>query len=121
MQKSFIIIGINSPEESLVFYRDILGFNLEKRVHPADMVELLWMKNENDMILELVHRKDLPPVKNGNSHVTLAFQVDNPEEKKELLNQKSVPFEIMMLPIGVEVIRLKDPNGVSISILPHLD
>jgi len=119
MQKSFITIGVNSIEESLPFYRDILDFVLERRVTPAENIELAWLKNENGLIVELVHRSgsDIPKVDNSDSFITLTFQVDDLDSKITILDSHNISYESFTLPNGSDVKRFRDPNGTAVSFM----
>jgi len=119
MQKCFITIGVNSIDESLSFYCDILSFDLERRVAPAEGIELAWLKNENGLVVELVHRSgsNIPRVDNSDSFITLTFQTDALDSKIELLDRLNISYESFTLPNGSDVKRFRDPNGTAVSFM----
>ncbi len=115
--KSFITIGINSVDESIHFYTEVLGFKVESRVKPTDFVELIWLKNENSLIVELVKNDRMPPPDRSQSSVTLTFQFENLKDKVETLNNFNIEYNYYQLPNGLNVYKFKDPDGVSIAFM----
>ncbi len=117
MQKSFITIMTNTLEDSTTFYCDILGFEVQHIMTPAEDIKLIWLKNENDMIIELAYIAQGGAGDNSGASITLTFQVEDLESKRQLLIINDVPYQTHSLPNGSTVHRFSDPNGTAISFM----
>ncbi len=121
MQKSFITILTNSPERSLAFYCEILGFKLQHRIKPSEAIELIWLKNENDMVVELVYNPQMGEIDNTGASITLTFQVDDLENRRQLLLDHHMTYHTHMLPNGSTVHKFRDPNGTAIAFMGKME
>lgn len=117
-----IAINTNDIDESIAFYRDILGF---QEVHTADMGSciLTYMKVSEDAYIELFDiggNTDRNPVpENHEGIIHIAFDVDGLLDWESLLKKRRVNFvmEVTEMPqIQKRALLIKDPNGVVIEL-----
>ncbi len=115
MQKSIITIGVKSIEQSIKFYQDILNFKIDNRFKPTENVELVFLSDENGLIIELLYNSEMPIPDNSKSSITLTFQFDDLDVRNEHLTKMGIEFKQMAIPSGMRFSRFSDPNGVAIS------
>jgi predicted enzyme related to lactoylglutathione lyase len=116
---SMIIIGVNDLDESIAFYQTYLHCTLIKRVNPGPDVEIGFVLYNDALEIELIHRRDQPPVTNKESTVTVAFASRDINADYELLQKNNVRClgEPVALPSGVRMFRFLDPNGTTLSFM----
>ena len=121
-----IAVNTKNIDESIAFYRDILGFPETSRADMGDVI-LVYMHVSGDTYIELFDLKgnvideDAPEDRSGLRHI--AFDVDSVSEWSEFLKSKNVPFvmEIVEMPkIGKRAILVEDPNGVVVELCENL-
>ena len=117
MQKSIVTIGVKSIEESIKFYQEILNFKVDNRYKPSENIELVFLSNENGLIIELLHGTEMPIPDNSKSSITLTFQIDDMDVRNEQLTKNNIDFKKMSVPSGMRFSRFSDPNGVAISFI----
>lgn len=113
MQSPIITVMTDKLEQSIEFYKNILGFSLNSRVD-LDDVTLQFLQFEN-MTVELVQLKNGPKLTTGNT-VVLTFLVESFDSiiAKLVTTDEPLPSPIT-LPSGVQMLRFTDPSGVPIS------
>ena len=119
MDKNFVTIGVNSLDNSIAFYKDILGFTVEKRFQPANEIELAFLVNADGFKIELVDRKDMEKIDYSQAPLTLSFMTDDLDGIQQLLGKHSVTCVRFPLPTGIEILRLTDPDGLGIAFLKN--
>lgn len=117
MNNSIISIGVKSMEESLSFFKDVMDFNLDRRMNPSPGVELCFISNKDQMVIELIEMENVPVPVNSSSSLTLTFMVENLEEKEALLKVKNIKYKTKTLPNRLNVHQFHDPNGISLSFM----
>ncbi|PLR75924.1 glyoxalase [Bacillus sp. V3-13] len=116
--KKFEHVGImvKDLEQSIGFYKDVLGLDLLDRIDhndPSIKLAFLGIKESDQICVELVFgaKGNLPD--EGKVH-HIAFTVDNIEDEIERLQSHEVIFideEITTLTNGAKYIFLKGPDG----------
>ena len=114
-----IIISVKDLDASVDFYKNIIGFDLAKKIKPGPGINIAFMLFNNAIEIELLKRKDLPDVTNENSGITLSFKSNDVDAAYEMLLANNVKCEgkPFALPTGIKVVRFFDPNGVCISFM----
>ena len=113
-------ITVDSIENTLPFYRDLLGLTIERRFSPNPGLELCFLKDENGIEVELLEHKTAGEavtlaVAEAPANLSLGFQVDSLDAMMEACKLHAV--EIVRGPFeggGVKFFFVKDPNGVSV-------
>lgn len=114
-----IVPNINSAklEESKEFYMNFLGL-----ISVMDMQWILTFASKTNAAAQLSLIKD-DNSSNSNSPVTISIEVsdiDSLYEKAQLLNYE-ITYPITNEPWGVRRFFVKDPNGVTINLMTHIE
>lgn len=108
-------IIVKDMEESIRFYKDIMGFEIDSQYTPLPEVTITLMKGKGDAMIELI--KDTV---HDIGFYSVGMDVEDLNAAiKEL---KSKGTEIIMGPIDITVgslAFLEDPNGVKIALIQH--
>ena len=121
-----LAVNTKNIEESVAFYRDILGFTETSRADMGDSI-LVYMHVCGDTYMELFDLKgnvvdeDAAENRRGLRHI--AFDVDNLYEWNDFLKEKNIPFilDVVEMPIiGKRAILVLDPNGTVVELCENL-
>lgn len=119
-----IAINVKNMEESIKFYRDVLGFEQDRSVRLEDLkLDITFFKLPGgNTLLELIHYDEanvIPPydVTDRGIYRHIAFVVDNVDAVAEHLKKNGYephfgPTNLEAL--GIRVVLVKDPNGVEV-------
>lgn len=120
MRFAFTTIKTNDLEGSLRFYEDIIGLREMRRINPREGVQCVFLKDENNSVIELVEDKNnLPRSKEHKGEISIGFSVEDMDKALEMLKNKNI--EIVSGPIetpgGVRLLFIEDPNGVEVELV----
>lgn len=109
MKLKYCTIVVENLEESVSFYRDVLGFTVEETLELPDK-KIVFLKSSSDAGVELIKEKNTPVGFNA-----IAIKVkDVKKTSNELLSKNlDLNIEIMEVPNNTLAF-IKDPNGVTI-------
>jgi len=115
-------ITVKNMEESIRFYRDVMGLELQsKREIPENKAEIAFLNDrESDAQIELTYWKEKKDWNEGDELDHIAFAVlDMDEAIKGFKTQK---VEIAMEPYSLKgsptkIAFIKDPNGIWLEII----
>jgi lactoylglutathione lyase len=106
-------------EESLEFYKEIVGLKENRRFPAGPGVEIVFL-GEGDTLIELIcneHKKDVAM----GSDISLGFEIDSAEDKIAELKEKGIA--IHSGPISpnpqTKFFFVLDPNGLKIQFVEH--
>ena len=116
-------IKVINLEESLKFYCNGLGYKEYKRLTPNDFILLVFLKDSEGGLLELIYNKNQPE-SIGNpvtANVSIVIGVDNLETTLETLKSMGYTPEhpIMKLPSGEQIAFVKDPDAVEVELIEN--
>ena len=114
MTNSFIMIGVQSMDASVDFFKNILDFQVEGNQKPNNDIELTFLKNADNFMIELVYRTDIPVPDNKDSSTSIMFRHIDLEAKKEVLVNNDIKYISAALPNGTKFLKFQDPNNVNI-------
>jgi len=108
-------------EKSLEFYKDKLGFTEVRRIeHIEDMI-MIFLKDEEGGLIELIENKKMPSNDNTikSSAVSFALFVTDMDETIIKLNRNGIQLNKgpIKMPSGEVLAFIKDPNGVEIEFI----
>lgn len=112
METNFIAIGVNCLKTSLLFYTQILDYNLDNKIIEPN-IEIAWLKKEDCFKIELVMRKDMPKIDNNNTAITLVHKVKYINKKEDHLKNNNINYNTFILPNGQKTIRFSCPSGIA--------
>jgi len=116
---NFITIQTRDMEQSVDFYRRVLGMQVSRRFSPRPGMEIAFMDGSH-LQVEFIHDDKTPPF--SGSGISLGFYVDNME--KTVAHLKEHKVEILSGPIvmknGVKLLQALDCNGVELGFVQQL-
>ena len=114
MKIGFITIPTESLDESIQFYETVLDFELFKRFSPDTDVEIAFMSDRHEGVVELIRRPG--PVSHEGCNVSIGFEVNDIDEIKSHLEKHGVKIVSgpVRLPRATRILQAEDPNGVKL-------
>ena len=113
-------INVKNLEESLKFYNEILGLNVNRRFNAGPGVEIAFL-GDGETKIELVCNEELKGISFG-QNISLGFEVKSLDEMITLLKEKGI--DIISGPFSpnphIKFIYILDPNGLKIQILESM-
>lgn len=110
-------ILVKNMEESVRFYRDIVGLSIIRKLTAWPNVEIVFMGDSEEEI-ELIYnpKNDPPAVGDG---IALGFETESVEEKMNFLRSKGLeieggPFKPSQY---ITFINMRDPNGIRVQFI----
>lgn len=107
---------VNNLEESVAFYRDVLGFSEGYHVDlPVGAITI--MNSPGGASVELIEAPQFPT-----GLYSVGTDVDDLDETLEILKTKGCTIlgEIVQTTVGRQIF-IQDPNGVRICLIEHTD
>lgn len=119
MKFCWVTLGVKDMEESVAFYRDVVGLPLGKRFTTGDGIEICFL-GEGETRVELVcganHKVAADP-----EGISLGFEVKSVDDMLDFVNEKEL--EITGGPYQptpqIKFFYIKDPDGVSVQFVEN--
>ncbi|MDD2374612.1 MAG: VOC family protein [Eubacteriales bacterium] len=113
-------LRVNNMDESLSFYKDVIGLALQNRFNAGPDLEIAFL-GDGETKIELVCNKDSSDVKIG-SDISLGFEIDSVNEKMNSIknigiNIESGPFQPNA---NIKFFYILDPNGLKIQLIEKI-
>lgn len=122
MKFSHVSITVRDIEESIKFYRDVIGLELvSKREIPENKAEIAFLSDkESNVRIELTFWREKIDWTSGDELDHLAFNVSNMDEAIKQFRKFNV--EIVKEPYSLKgsktkIAFIKDPNGIWLEII----
>lgn len=120
MNFSWVTITVNNMDESIKFYTEIVGLEVNSRIQAGPEVELAFL-GDGETKLELVYRKSNNEVSIGKD-ISLGFEINSVAEMMAILKEKGIaihsgPFQPNP---HMKFFFIADPNGLKIQFLEHI-
>lgn len=114
MKIKYSTMIVKDMEESVHFYKDKLGFEIDSEYNlPQGKITLL--KGEGDTLIELIENESFDI-----GLYSVGMDVEDMNTEVEMLKNKGIKFEMEPIEITVGSMALfKDPNGVNIVLVQH--
>ncbi|MBH1940839.1 VOC family protein [Mobilitalea sibirica] len=114
MKFCWCTITVNNLEESIIFYRDVVGLKERRRLQTVPGVEIVFLGNGETQV-ELLCNKNIKKTNIG-ADISLGFQVDSLEDKMAELKSKGIGIQsgIIQPNPAVKFFYVLDPNGLKI-------
>ncbi|MCG6137391.1 MAG: VOC family protein [Nostoc sp. LLA-1] len=129
IQLTHIRLLVSNFKDCFLFYRDVLGFNIDwgdenswyAELHTGDGIKLALFKK--DLMAEAVPSAYLPSANDCHNKVALVFAVDSVDELYQYLKEKNVT--VVTQPQdrptwGLRTAHFRDPDGNLIEIFSNL-
>ena len=115
MKVKYATIIVRDMDESIAFYKEVMGFEIDSQHKPFPGAVITLMKREGETMVELI--------KNPNDEIGLysvGMDVENLEATVEELRSKGAKITMEPVPISVGFLAFcEDPNGVRIALIQH--
>lgn len=113
-----VSIPVSNLENSISFYKDLIGFELLNRVKISESVRFAFMLYEDSIEIQLIERRG-ESVPSPSSSVTLSFQTADIQSKLSEVVSYSFNSEAQLISPNptVSILPFTDPDGVSLSFI----
>ncbi len=115
MKVKYATIIVKDMDESIKFYKEVMGFEIDSQYNPLPEIIITLMKGKGDAMIELI--KDTT---HDVGFYSVGIDVENLNATiKEL---KSKGAKIIMEPVPImagSLAFLEDPNGVRLALIQH--
>ena len=119
MEFSHVTISVKDLDESLEFYRDVIGLPIKRRFSSGESEIVFLGSGETD--IELIYSKSQSDLLFGQS-ISLGFAVASLQDAKFRLQQKGIDAgEVIQPNPHVKFFFTSDPNGVRIQFVESID
>ncbi|HEY5556017.1 VOC family protein [Acetobacterium sp.] len=120
MKFSWVTVMVNHMEESLKFYTEIVGLEVNRRFNAGPEMEIAFL-GDGETQVELIGGAVTKEVRIGED-ISLGFQVSSVDETMEIIKQKgtaihSGPFQPNP---HIKYFYVTDPNGLKIQFVENL-
>jgi lactoylglutathione lyase len=117
MKFMHVTISAKNLDESVAFYRDIVGLPVTRRYAAGPDTEIAFL-GDGETQVELIYTKNKPDVAIGQD-ISIGFATDSVERLIEELRAKGVPLisDIISPNPHVAFFFVADPNGVKVQFL----
>jgi lactoylglutathione lyase len=114
MNLSFVTINVKNIDETVTFYRDVLGFKVTRSFSPQPGMNITFMEDGSGHLLEFIGN-DKGDTYCGKG-ISLGFYIDDMKQVVEHLKRHNVEilYGPVKTPSGVELLHAKDINGVEL-------
>ena len=124
MKVKYTTIAVADMDESIKFYTEVMGLEIDKQFNPRPGLNITFMKGEGESIIELIENVETPqnPAENPPKPGLIAFgmEVEDMKTTVEELKSKGAKFTLEPIQTPVEILAfLEDPNGVRIALIQH--
>ena len=114
-------IKVKDLEESIKFYQEIVGLEIQRRFEPGPKREIAFLTaDETQTEIELIDIQSKEEIEIG-ADISLGFEVESVEEKMNFIEDKGI--EIESGPIApnpkIEFFFVLDPNGLRIQFVEN--
>lgn len=121
MKHTWTTLQVSDMENSLRFYREIIGLPLKRRLSPDGIMDLVFLGNEGESEIELIYEP-------GNKHVhssgiSVGFMSHTTIEELMVLlenNGHKVISPIISPNPNLRFIHVEDPDGHDIQLIEDL-
>ena len=117
MKIKYTTIAVTSMEESIKFYRDILGLTVDRQFKPMPGLTITFMKGEGESIIELIESEE---TRKSPGMIAVGLEVKDMNATIKDLKSKGAKIIQEPTPISNGILAfVEDPNGVHVAILQH--
>ena len=115
MKVRYATIIVADMDESVRFYSEVMGFEVDSQFTPVPGVVITLMKGEGDAMVELIKNAE-----DGVGLHSVGMEVDDVSATVEALKSKGASITMEPVPTLVGSLAfMEDPNGVKIALIQH--
>ena len=118
MKVKYATIAVANMEESIKFYTEVMGFQIDNQITPYPGMKIIFLKDEGDAMIELIENADEPEKK---GIFLVGMEVEDMDTTVKQLISKGAKFTRGPMEVGdgAKLAFLMDPNGVEIELIQH--
>jgi len=117
MKVKYATMAVADMDESVRFYTEVMGLEIESRHDPSPGVKITLLRGEGDAVIELIEDK-----RNLREPglFSVGMEVEDIHATVEELRSKGAKITMEPVPITVGTLAfLEDPNGAKIALIQH--
>jgi lactoylglutathione lyase len=115
MKVKYATIIVEDMEESIKFYTDVMGFEINSQHNPRPGITITLLKGEGDAMIELIKNTE-----NETGLFSVGMDVEDMNTTVKELRSKGAKITMEPIPITVGTLAfIEDPNGVKIALIQH--
>ncbi len=115
MKVKYATIVVEDMDESIKFYTEVMGFEIDSQYDPQPGVTITLLKGEGDAMIELIENTEY-----GTGLFAVGMDVEDINTTVKELRSKGAKITMEPIPITVGTLAfLEDPNGVRIALIQH--
>ncbi len=115
MKIKYATMIVNDMDESIKFYREVMGFEIDSQYDLGPAGTITLMKGEGETMVELIKN---PVDETGLFSVGMDVEDINATVKELKSKGAKITIEPMQITVGILAF-LEDPNGVRIALIQH--
>lgn len=106
---------VKDMDESIKFYTDVMGFEIDSEHNPHPGAKIILLKGEGETMIELIQNTENEP-----GLFCIGMEVDDMDTTLEELKSKGANVTMEPIPITVGLLAfIEDPNGAKIALIQH--
>jgi lactoylglutathione lyase len=115
MKVKYATIIVEDMDESIKFYTEVMGLEIDSRHSPYPGLTITLLKGEGDAMIELIKNTE-----NETGLFSVGMEVEDINTTVKELKSKGVKITQEPVPITVGTLAfLEDPNGAKIALIQH--
>ena len=117
MHFAHVTISVKNMEESIHFYRDVIGLPEVRRLPSGQGREIVFLGREGETLVELIYVEGREDFSYGNS-ISIGFAVPSLDAMIQKLQEEGIEPGAASSPNpALRMIFISDPNGVRVQFL----
>lgn len=115
MKVKYATIIVKDMDESIKFYTEVMGFEIDSQHNPFPELTITLLKGEGDAMIELIKNTE-----NETGLFSVGIEVEDINTTVKELKSKGAKITKEPVPITIGTLAfLEDPNGVTIVLIQH--
>ena len=115
MKIKYTTLIVKDMDESIKFYTEVMGLEIDSRHNPFPGLTITLLKGEGDAMIELIKNTE-----NETGLFSVGMEVEDIDTTVKELKSKGVKITQEPTPITVGTLAfLEDPNGAKIALIQH--
>ena len=115
MKVKYATIIVENMEQSIKFYTEVMGFEIDSQYTPLSGVVITLLKSEGDAMIELIKNTE-----NKIGLYSVGMEVKDLDAALKELKAKGANITMGPVPITVGFLAfVEDPNGARIALIQH--
>ena len=115
MKVKYATIIVKDMDESIKFYTEVMGFEIDSQHNPYPGLTITLLKGEGDAMIELIKNAE-----NETGLFSVGMEVEDINTTVKELKSKGAKITKEPMPITIgTLVFLEDPNGATIVLIQH--